>query len=87
MERVYCSSVESILKFNMTVCYGILSVRSKRKLTRIVNTASKVIGRPHAHLRILFHKATKKKALAVVGVPSHPQFEASLWPVLQNAHV
>jgi hypothetical protein len=33
-------------------------MRSKSKLTRIVNTASKVIGRPQALMSSLFHKAT-----------------------------
>ena len=84
LERVYSSLVESILKFNMTVWYGNLSVRSKTKLTRIVNTASEVIGRPQAHLSSLFHRTNKKKALVVVGDYSHPlrpQVEK-----LQNAH-
>jgi hypothetical protein len=86
LERVYSSLVESILMFNMTVWYGNLSVRSKTKLTRIVNTASKVIGRPQAHLSSLFHRTNKKKALVVVGDlslshPLHPQVEK-----LQNAH-
>ena len=74
----------------MTVWYGNLSVRRKSKLTRIVNTASKAIGRPQAHLSSLFHNATKKAALAVVGDPSHrlhPQFERFPFSLtVKNAH-
>ena len=82
LERIYSSLVESILTFSMTVRCGNLSMRSKGKLTRTVNTARKVIG-------WLFHKSTKNEGTGCRWrhhPPSTPSVqEASLWQVLQNA--
>ena len=44
LEMVYRSLIESILAFNIVTWFGVLTVRNKARLSRVVNTASKVIG-------------------------------------------
>ena len=44
LEMVYISLIESILAFNIVNWFGVLIVRNKARLSRVVNTASKVTG-------------------------------------------
>ena len=44
LEMVYRSLIESILAFNIVNWFGVLIVRNKARLSRVVNTASKVTG-------------------------------------------
>ncbi len=50
LEMVYRNLVEGFLFFNMVAWYEDLDVKYKGKLTRVVNTASKINGRPQMSL-------------------------------------
>ncbi len=44
LEMVYKNIVESVICFNMTMWYGLLPVKEKQKLGRVV--ASAIVGQP-----------------------------------------
>lgn len=50
LEIVYMSLVESMLTYNITSWYGYLNCKQKNTLTRVINIASKVIGKPQRTL-------------------------------------
>lgn len=64
--------VESILIFNMTLWYGSLSIVNRVKLSKIVNEASKIIGKTQKQLNDLYRRKVKQKALKIVEDVSHP---------------
>lgn len=51
--------VESILIFNMTLWYGSLSIVNRVKLSKIVNEASKIIGKTQKQLNDLYRRKVK----------------------------
>ena len=59
LEMVYRSLIESILAFNIVNWFGVLIVRNKARLSRVVNTASKVIGSSQIPLSDVDAKAMK----------------------------
>lgn len=78
LEMAYRGLVESILQFNIAAWYGNLNVRQKNKLSSIMKTAGKVVGKPHLQLGELFNGAVVRKARQISGDTLHPlhsQFE------------
>ncbi len=73
---VYKSLIESVLTFNIVSWFNSLSVKSKNKLLRTINVASKIIGERETPLSDLFTVALKRKALAIVGDSSHPLYSS-----------
>ncbi len=73
---VYKSLIESVLTFNIVSWFNSLSVKSKNKLLRIINVASKIIGERQTPLSDLFTVALKRKAFAIVGDSSHPLYSS-----------
>ena len=74
LQTVYKSLVQSILTFNVSVWYNILNQKDKVMLSRIVNTASKIVGIPQAPLNELHCVSVLRKASKIVNDPSHPLF-------------
>ena len=72
LEMVYRSLIESILAFNIVTWFGVLTVRNKASLSRIVNTASKVIGCSKIPLSDVYAKAIKRKASQIIADSAHP---------------
>ena len=62
LEMVYRSLIKSILASNIVTWFGVLIVRNKARLSRVVNTASKVIGCSQILLSDVNAKAMKRKA-------------------------
>ncbi len=60
LELVYKSIVESVLTFHLPVWYEHLNSRLKNKLSRIVSSANKIIGRPQNQLTQLCGKDKKE---------------------------
>ena len=59
LELVYRSLIESILTFNIVMWYGNLSVKHRDLLARVVNMASKVVGRQQLQLCELYPAAAE----------------------------
>ena len=72
METVYKNLIEGILTFNMAMWYGNLNVKGRTKLQRIVNLASKIIGKRQKQLSCIYIKVILKKAVKIANDPSHP---------------
>ena len=68
----YTAIVESILTFSITVWFGSLDSLSRKKLQRIINRASKIIGTPLPSLDSLYHKRTLRRARKIISDPTHP---------------
>ena len=74
LQTVYKSLVQSILTFNISVYYNILNQKDKVMLSRIINTASKIVGIPQAPLSELHRASVFRKASKIINDPSHPLF-------------
>ena len=72
LDMAYRSLVESILSLNITTWYGNLSVKSKNKLSKIVNIAGKVISKSQKKLCNIFDSAVHRKAKHITADTSHP---------------
>ena len=72
LETVYRSMVESILTFNIVCWFGFLNMVQKNKLNRIVNLASKIIGKQQTAVHVLYQKALKRKGKSIVECEGHP---------------
>ena len=72
LETVYKSLIESVLSFNISVWFGHLSVKNRSKLSRVVNIASKIIGKSQDPLINIYNLNIKKKANTIVADQSHP---------------
>lgn len=70
--RFYTAIVESILTTSITVWFGCLDTLSRKKLQRIINRASKVIGSPLPSLESLYHKRTLRRAHKIISDITHP---------------
>ena len=69
---VYRSLIESVLAFNLVSWYGNVSEKGKAKLARVVNTASKVVGRKQRALTELYHVSVRRKSVAILRDDTHP---------------
>lgn len=72
LEMVYKNFVESIMSFNMTMWYGVLTVKSKQKLSRVVNIASAIVGKTQRQLNEIYLLKVKEKARVIIEDLSHP---------------
>lgn len=72
LRMVYTSLLESIISYNITCWYGNLGARSKSKITKIINIASKIILDPQRQLVELYTNQTRRKASQIVQDSTHP---------------
>ena len=56
-QLAYKGLIESVLSFNIITWYGNVSDKNKLKLARVINTASKVIGKEQKHLSSIYNAA------------------------------
>lgn len=66
--------MESILSFNMIMWYGNLNNKWRNKLQKIVNMASKTLGKPQKQLTSLYNEFIRNKAEKIINDPSHPLY-------------
>jgi hypothetical protein len=71
----YRCVIESVLTFSITVWFNSLTVDDKRKLNKIISTASRVIGEPLPTLESIYRQRLKKRSYKIVEDPSHPAHE------------
>ena len=64
MRMFYRTFIQSVITFNFLSWYGNLSVRNVNKLTKIVNTASKIIGLPLESISNYYEQQIIKKIKA-----------------------
>ena len=69
---MFRSLVLNVLTFNVVTLYGNLRVKERTKLNRIVNLASKIIGKQQETLSDIFNKFSRRKAIKIVNDSSHP---------------
>ena len=73
LELVYRGLIESMLSFNMIVTWnGNVNIKNRAKLARIVNIATKLIGREHNQLSLIYNVALKRKAIQIFHDDTHP---------------
>lgn len=70
--RFYMAIVESIITTSITVWFGSLDSLSRKKLQRVINRASKVIGSSLQSIEALYHKRTLRRAHKITADTSHP---------------
>ena len=61
LELVYRGLIESILSFNIVTWYGNVNSKNRTKLARIVNIATKLIGREQNQLSKIYDEAKKER--------------------------
>lgn len=74
MTLFYQCFIESVLTFCIVVWYIGLPMTSKRKLTKLVTVASKVVGVQLAQLPDIHTKRVMGKAKQILKCPDHPLF-------------
>ena len=72
LQMVYMSLIESILTFNIGCWYGSLSYIDRKKLTRVVSLAGKIIGKEQASIETLYEKSVVRKATSITALSAHP---------------
>ena len=72
MLSFYRGAIESILTSSITVWCGNCTNYSRKTLQRIANTAGKIIGVSPPSLLDIYSNRLTRKALSIVGDPSHP---------------
>ena len=72
LKKVYTSLIESVLTFNISAWFNHLTVKNKSKLTRVVNTASRLIGSKQKSLSELYQLSVYRKAVQIFHDETHP---------------
>ena len=67
----YRTFIQSVITFNFLTWHGNLSVRNKNKISKIVNTASKIIGLPIESIGNFYEQQISKKLNKILSDPSH----------------
>ena len=72
LELFYRSTVESVVTFDSLCHFGSLKEQDKARLSKITNTASRLIGRPVPDLQAHFGAKAVKRLEAIHRDPTHP---------------
>ena len=72
VELVCREFIESILSFNIVTWYGNVNIKNRTKLARIVNIATKLIGREQNQLSKIYNEALNRKAIQIYHDDAHP---------------
>ena len=72
MIQFYRSIIESVLTFSITAWYGAASARDKRKLNRVVKTASRIVGCGLPPLDSIYNLRIRRKARSIISDSTHP---------------
>ena len=68
----YRGTIESVLTCCITVWFGNSTTHNQKMLQRIVNAAGKIVGATLLPLNDIYNSQLTKKALSIVGDPTHP---------------
>ncbi|XDV44731.1 hypothetical protein PO909_012971, partial [Leuciscus waleckii] len=71
-KKMYRCTIESILTGNITVWFGRATSSELNLLTKVVKTASKIIGVPLESFQDIYWKRSTGKALGIIQDVSHP---------------
>ena len=72
MTQFYRAVIESVLSFSITAWYGAVSTGDKRKINRIVKTASRIVGSTLPSLDSLYNLRMKRKVRSIISDSTHP---------------
>ena len=72
LELFYRSTIESILTFSIAVWYGTSTQQQRKKLDRVVRTASRIVGTELTPIDDIFRKRAVSRARLVIKDGSHP---------------
>ena len=72
MTQFYRSVIESVLTFSNTAWYGSTSSNNKKKLNRVVKTASKIAGCELPSIDSIFQERVTRKARSIISDKLHP---------------
>ncbi|KAM7374814.1 hypothetical protein PAMP_007451 [Pampus punctatissimus] len=75
LKSFYRGTTESILSTCITVWYGSCTASCKNTLQRIVRAAERIIGAPLPSLQDIYSTRLARKALSIVGDPTHPNHQ------------
>ena len=67
----YDAHICSILRFNISAWFGNLNLKNRNNLSKVVNSASKIIGVKEDRLVLLFEKGTLKTANKILKLKKH----------------
>ena len=74
MMSFYRTFVQSVITYNFLSWFGNLSVQNKNKLSKILNTASKIIGLPIETIGSYYEHQISKKANKILSDSTHILF-------------
>ena len=81
MALFYRSFIESILTFSMVCWYGNLNEKDKKRISKIVNICSKIIGDQQTSLSELFDKRVIRKANSILNSKFEHPLECEFDPL------
>ena len=70
--KFYRAVVDSVLTLSITVWYGAATAGDKRKLDRVVRTASRITGVDLPSVASIYESRVKRKAMSIIKDTSHP---------------
>uniref|UniRef100_A0A8C8DGK4 Reverse transcriptase domain-containing protein n=1 Tax=Oryzias sinensis TaxID=183150 RepID=A0A8C8DGK4_9TELE len=73
LSNFYSCMVESILTSCITVWYGSSTAMDRKRLQRVVKTASKITRTPLPSLQSIYKRRVCRRAASIVKDPTHPQ--------------
>ena len=82
LELVYRGLIEAFYRIYIVTWYGNVNSKNRTKLARIVNIATKLIGREQNQLSKIYNEAIKRKSIQIYHDDAHPLNAAFHVPVL-----
>uniref|UniRef100_A0A3B3IGF0 Reverse transcriptase domain-containing protein n=1 Tax=Oryzias latipes TaxID=8090 RepID=A0A3B3IGF0_ORYLA len=73
LSNFYSCMVESILTSCITVWYGSSTAADRKRLQRVVKTASKITRTPLPSLQSIYKRRVCRRAASIIKDPTHPQ--------------
>lgn len=73
LSNFYSCIIESVLTNCITVWYGSSTVRDRKRLQRVIKTASKITRTPQPSLQSIYHRSVHRRAASIIKDPTHPQ--------------
>ena len=71
LKTFYRSFIESILTFSFICWYACLSMEDKKKVDRVVNICSKIVGESQESLSVLYQKRCLQKSMSIISNETH----------------
>lgn len=73
LSNFYSCTIESILTSCITVWYGSTTEKDRKRLQRVVKTATKITRTPQPSLQSIYHRRVHRRAASIIKDPTHPQ--------------